>query len=106
MAKHQPNKSWGTPEEITLASEFCKHNYTRAAIQEFSLTIHKDIVHHYDATVIGYIASGNPDPAEIDPTTIIPENVQQYIKVLGKELADKLPDHKPYDHAIDLKDGE
>jgi hypothetical protein len=31
---------------------------------------------------------------------------QQYVKVLGKELADKLPDHKPYDHAIDLKDGE
>jgi hypothetical protein len=26
--------------------------------------------------------------------------------VLEKELADKLPDYKPYDHAIDLKAGE
>jgi hypothetical protein len=26
--------------------------------------------------------------------------------VLGKELADKLPDHNPYNHAIDLKEGE
>jgi hypothetical protein len=26
--------------------------------------------------------------------------------VLGKELVDKLPDHHPYDHAIDLKEGE
>jgi hypothetical protein len=66
----------------------------------------KDILHHYDATVIGYVASVNPDLAEVDPTTIVPEKFQQYIKVLGRELADKLPDHKPYDHAIDLKDGE
>jgi hypothetical protein len=42
----------------------------------------------------------------VDPTTIIPETFKQYVKVLGKELVDKLPNHKPYDHAIDLKDGE
>jgi hypothetical protein len=44
--------------------------------------------------------------AEVDPTTIIPERFQQYIKVLGKELANKLPDYKPYNHVIDLKDGK
>jgi hypothetical protein len=66
----------------------------------------KDIVHYYDMTVIGYIASVNPDLAEVDPTTIVLETFQQYIKVLGKELANKLPNHKPYDHAIDLKNGE
>jgi hypothetical protein len=66
----------------------------------------KDILHHYDATVIGYVASVNPDTAEVDPATIIPENIHQYVKVLGKELAHKLPDYKPYDHAIDLRDGE
>jgi hypothetical protein len=43
---------------------------------------------------------------EIDPATIIPEKFQQYCKVLGKELVDTLPDHKPYDYAIDLKPGE
>jgi hypothetical protein len=56
--------------------------------------------------VIGYVASVNPDPAEMDLTTIVPEKFKPYVKVLGKELADKLPDHKPYNHAIDLKDGE
>jgi hypothetical protein len=66
----------------------------------------KDILHHYNATVIGYITSVNPDLAEVDPTTIIPEKFQQYVKVLGKELAGTLPDHKPYNHVIDLKDGE
>jgi hypothetical protein len=106
MAKYQPNKFWGKPKEITLDSEFFRHNCTRAAIQEFSLTMDKDILHHYDATVIGNVASVNPDLAEVDPTTIIPEKFKQYVKVLGKELADKLPDHKPYNHVIDLKHGE
>jgi hypothetical protein len=66
----------------------------------------KDILHHYNVTVIGYIASVNPDLAKVDPTTIIPERFQQYVKVLGKELTDKLPDYKLYDHATDLKDGK
>jgi hypothetical protein len=66
----------------------------------------KDILHHYDAIVIGCVASVNPDLANINPTTIVLEKFQLYIKVLGKELADKLPDHKPYDYAIDLEDGE
>jgi hypothetical protein len=66
----------------------------------------KDILHHYNAIVISYVTLVNPDMAEGDPTTSIPEKFQQYIKVLGKELADRLPDYKPYDHAIDQKDGE
>jgi hypothetical protein len=66
----------------------------------------RDILYHYNAAVISYVASVNPALAAVDPTTIIPEKFKQYIKVLGKELADKLPDHKPYDHAIDLKDGK
>jgi hypothetical protein len=31
MAKHQPNKFWGKPEDITLDSEFCKQHCTKAA---------------------------------------------------------------------------
>jgi hypothetical protein len=44
MAKYQPNKFWGKTQEITLDSEFCRHNCTRAAAQEFSLTMDKDIL--------------------------------------------------------------
>jgi hypothetical protein len=106
MAKHQPNKFWGKPQEITLDSEFCRHNCTRVAIQEFSLTMDNNILHHYHVTVISYVTSVNPDLAEVNPSTIVLEKFQQYVKVLGKELTDKLPDHKPYDHAIDLKDGK
>jgi hypothetical protein len=66
----------------------------------------KDILHYYDATVIGYTALVNPDMAEVNPSTIIPETFQQYIKVLGKKLADRLPNYKPYNHVIDLKQGK
>jgi hypothetical protein len=31
MAKYQPNKFWGKPEDITLDSEFYKQYYTQAA---------------------------------------------------------------------------
>jgi hypothetical protein len=64
------------------------------------------ILHHYEAAVISYVASVNPDPAEIDLTTIIPETLQQYVKVLGKELTDRLPNYKPYNDVIDLKNGK
>jgi hypothetical protein len=66
----------------------------------------KDILHHYDTTVISYVASVNPALAEVDPTTIVLERFQQYVNILGKELTDKLPDHKPYDYVIDLKDSD
>jgi hypothetical protein len=89
-----------------LDSEFCKQHCTKAAAQEFSLSLDWEILDNYDATVIGYVASITKDMAEVDPTTIIPEKCQQYYNVLGKELADKLPDHKPYDHTMDLKAGE
>jgi hypothetical protein len=106
IANYQPNKFWGKPEDIVLYSEFCKKYCTKAVAQEFLLSLDKDILDHYNATVISYVASITKDIAEVDPATIIPEKFQQCYKVLGKELADQLPDHKPYDHAIDLKPGE
>jgi short-subunit dehydrogenase len=94
MVKYQPSKFWGKPKEIVLDSKFCKQYGTKAAVQEFSLSLDREVIHNYDATVIGYVASITTDTAEVDPATIIPEKFQQYCKVLGKELADKLPDHK------------
>jgi hypothetical protein len=106
MAKHQPSKFWGKPEEIVLDSKFCKQYCTKAEVQEFSLTLDREVLYNYDATVIGYMASITTDPAKVDPATIIPQTFQQYCRVLGKESAHTLWDHKPYDHMIDLKEGE
>jgi hypothetical protein len=39
MAKYQPSKFWGKPKEIVLDSKFCNQHCTKAAAQEFSLTL-------------------------------------------------------------------
>jgi len=31
---------------------------------------------------------------------------RQYLGIIGKEAADALPEHRPYDHKINLKEGE
>jgi hypothetical protein len=77
MAKHQPNKFWGEPEEIVLDSKFYTQYYTKAEVQEFSLSLDQEILHNYNATMIGYVASITKNMADIDPMTIIPEKVQQ-----------------------------
>jgi short-subunit dehydrogenase len=94
MVKLQPSKFCGKPKEIVLDLKFCKQYGTKAAVQEFSLGLDQEIVYNYNATVISYVASITTDTAQVDPATIIPEKSQQYCKVLGKELADELPDHK------------
>ena len=36
----------------------------------------------------------------------VPEKYQEYIPIMSKEAADRLPDHKPWDHTIDLMEGK
>jgi hypothetical protein len=61
------------------------------------------MLYNNNATVIAYATSVTKDTANVNPTTIIPEKVNQYYNKLGKELVDKLLDHKPHNHVIDLK---
>jgi hypothetical protein len=36
----------------------------------------------------------------------VPEKFRKWINIMTKEAADKLPEYKPYDHTINLKEGE
>jgi hypothetical protein len=36
----------------------------------------------------------------------VPEKFRKWINIMTKEAADRLPEYKPYDYAIDLKEGE
>jgi hypothetical protein len=77
MVKHQPSKFWGKPEEIVLDSKFCPQHCSKAAAQEFSLSLDQEILYNYDTTIICYVTSITKDTAEVDPATIIPEQFQQ-----------------------------
>jgi hypothetical protein len=42
----------------------------------------------------------------IDPIGLLPATFRKWANIMMKEAAEKLPEHKPYDHAIDIKDDE
>jgi hypothetical protein len=64
------------------------------------------MLYNNNATIIGYATSVTKDTANVNSTTIIPEEVNQYYNNLGKELVDKLLDCKLHNYVIDLKVGE
>ena len=55
-----------------------------------------------DVSQIEELASISTDPS---PTITLPAKYAQYEAVFSKKEADKLPPHRPYDHAIPITDG-
>ena len=54
-----------------------------------------------NAQRIGYLSAVTQE----DPLDRVPPEFRQYINVMGKEMADALPEHRPYDCKIELKEG-
>jgi transposase InsO family protein len=65
------------------------------------LQLDQTVLQHPEAQIIGYISAVSNDPC-----ALVPEQFRQFLDVMGKEIADALPEHRPYDHAIQLKEGE
>jgi hypothetical protein len=55
------------------------------------------------ARIIGYIAAVSENQ---DPIQLVPEEFRGFLGIMGKEAAERLPDHRSYDMKIDLKNGE
>jgi len=54
-----------------------------------------------EAKVIGYVSAIAEDPRDQ-----IPKEFRGYLDIMGQEVAEVLPTHRPYDCKIDLKEGE
>jgi len=67
----------------------------------FSLTWDESIATNHNARVIGYVSAVR----EEDPLKAVPIEFHQYLGIMGKEAADALPEHQPYDCKIDLQEG-
>jgi len=65
------------------------------------LTWDEDVCLDTTACVIGYVSGVSSE----DPLEQVPMEFRQYLGVMGKELADALPEHRSYDCKIDLKEG-
>ena len=109
MAKHKPNELFGKIEDIRFESEFCKKHCTHKKAKEFDIDWDEEVLDHPEAMIVGFIA-GKEEPQEEEKKSglsLIPERFWEYAhRVAEGKLADQLPSHKPYDHTIDLKEGE
>jgi hypothetical protein len=70
------------------------------------LRIDKRILMHPEASIIGHISIATTKEELSDILEQVPKRFRKWINIMTKEAADKLPEHKPYNHAIDLKEGE
>jgi hypothetical protein len=62
-----------------------------------------NILDHPEAMVIGSISTKKNN---IDPISLVVANFWKWAYIMTKEAAGQLPEHQPYDHAIDIKEGE
>jgi hypothetical protein len=102
IAQHVPQGAWNHPE-LRFSSRYCVDNCTKSAAAKFSLSLDRTIAYHPDAGIIGYVSAVG---VISEPLERVPPEFRQYLDIMGKEAADALPEHRSYDHEIQLKDGE
>jgi hypothetical protein len=60
-------------------------------------------MHHPEVLVVGSISTTELD---CNPLDSVPDKFKKWRHIMSKEAAERLPEHTPYDPAIDLKTGE
>jgi len=103
IAKHPPQGAWDSPE-LRFSTPSCLDLCTKTAAQEFCLSLDESILLHPEARFIGYVSA--VDMTANGSLEQVPREFRQFLGIMGKEAADALPEHRSYDHAIDLRAGE
>jgi len=100
ITAHPPQGAW-TNDEIRFNSVQCLENCTKHEVGQFSLTWDETVATDPAARLIGYVSAALDE----DPIKAVPQEFRQYLRIMGKEAADALPEHRPYDCKIDLQEG-
>jgi len=100
VTAHPPQGAW-TNNEIRFNSAQCLENCTKHEVGQFSLTWDETVAMDPAARCIEYISAASDE----DPIQAVPKEFRQYLRIMGKEAADALPKHHPYDCKIDLQKG-
>ena len=100
ITAHPPQRAW-TNEEIRFSGLECRKNCTKYEANQYSQTWDESVATDPNAWIIRYVAA----VAEEDPLRAVPMEIRQYLGIMGKEVADALPEHRPYDCKISLKEG-
>jgi len=100
IEQHPPQGAWES-EEIRFNSARCLENCNKFTTNEFSLTWDDTVAMDPAAGLLGHVLAA----CEEDPLQTVAVEFRQYLGIMGKEAADRLPEHRSYDCKIDLKEG-
>jgi len=101
IEQHPPQGAWSSDQEVRFNSARCLENCNKFATNEFSLTWDDTVATDPAAGLLGHVSTA----CDEDPLQTVPVEFCQYLGIMGKEAADRLPEHRPYDCKIDLKEG-
>ena len=91
---------------IKLTSGECQRKCTKERNNSgFSLEWDNSVLNNPEVGILGIVAAA---PSDDDLKTAIgkvPEAYSEFIPIMTAEMAEVLPEHSAYDHAIDLKEG-
>jgi len=98
--EHPPQGVWQDPE-IRFDCQKCCNKCTKFETADFELSWGETLCTDKDARIVGYVCAASNE----DPLQLVPVEFRQYLDIMGKEAAEALPNHRPYDCKIDLKEG-
>jgi len=101
IMRHPPQGAW-TTEEVRFNSPTCREECTKFEQSNFTLSWDDSVALNAEAHIIGYVATVTKGE---DPLEQVPSEFRQYLGIMRKEAAEALPEHRPYDCKIELKEG-
>jgi len=101
ITEHLPQGAW-TSDEVRFDSDKCFKQCTKYESNEFLRSWDESVATDPTAQLICYVAAADKNP---DPLKQVPREFHEYLCIMSKESADALPEHRPYDCKIDLKEG-
>jgi len=101
IAKHPPQGAWDS-EELRFSGRNCLDKCMRFETSEFSLSLDEVVALDPGARVIGYVSA----ITEEVPQDQVPKEFRGYLDIMSQEASEALPEYRPYDWKIDLKEGE
>ena len=100
IAKHPPQGAWQDPE-IRFNSVRCLEEFTVYEQADFPLTWDEGIAHDPNAGTIGNVWAVTNEDARLN----VPMEFRPYMGIMSQEATDDLPEHRPYECKIELKNG-
>ena len=100
IAKHPPQGVWEN-QEVRFNSQHYLEKCTKYETSDWEISWDETVCYDDNAHCIGYVSAVTQE----DPRDRVPPEFRQYINVMGKEIADTLPEHQPYECKTELKEG-